>query len=239
MFALSRASPAAFRAANNRSVLKCIRVLNQSTKAEAPIKESFAKRNPFIFQLGVATGKTAGADLIVQVVAEGKDIHEVDWRRNGIFVVFGFAYLGCFQYWLMVTKFGQWFPTMSRFANLRLADKLKDTAGMLDAGKMVVFDIFVHLPLMYFPTYYAVKELVGGETWNPVDWVRDGVTKYSNNARDDLTAMVQLWGPSDCIQFALPVHIRMPFRHIVSFFWTAYVSFTRGAIESEDAERLS
>jgi hypothetical protein len=27
----------------------------------------------------------------------------------------------------------------------------------------------------------------------------------------------------------------MPFRHIVSFFWTAYISFTRGgAVKSED-----
>jgi hypothetical protein len=239
MYALSRASPVTFRAVvNQRTFHKSVRLL-KSAKPDEPLKESFAKRNPFLFQLGVATGKTAGADLIVQVVAEGKDISQVDWRRNGIFVVFGFAYLGCFQYWLMVTKFGQWFPTMNRFAKLKLVDKLKDTAGMLDAGKMVVFDIFVHLPLMYFPTYYAVKEFLVGETWNPIDWVRDGLSKYKNNAEDDLKAMVKLWGPSDCIQFVLPVHIRMPFRHIVSFFWTAYVSFTRGSIESEDAERLA
>lgn len=238
MFALTRASPVLGRASGQRMCMKSIRLLKSTKVVEEPVAESFAKRNPFLFQLGVATGKTAGADLIVQVVAEGKDITEVDWRRNGIFVVFGFAYLGCFQYWLMVTKFGQWFPTMSRFANLRLADKLKDTAGMLDAGKMVVFDIVVHLPLMYFPTYYAVKEFVVGQTWNPLDWIQDGVTKYANNAKDDLTAMIKLWGPSDCIQFALPVHIRMPFRHIVSFFWTAYVSFTRGSVEAEDAERL-
>ncbi|GKY93847.1 hypothetical protein MPSEU_000351600 [Mayamaea pseudoterrestris] len=239
MYALTRATPITCRAVNQRTFQQSIR-LYKSTKVDqsAAATESFAKRNPFLFQLGVATGKTAGADLIVQVVAEGKDFTQVDWRRNGIFVVFGFAYLGCFQYWLMVTKFGQWFPTMGRFANLKLADKLKDTAGMLDAGKMVVFDIFVHLPLMYFPTYYAVKEFVVGETWNPLDWIQDGVTKYKNNAKDDLAAMVKLWVPSDCIQFVLPVHIRMPFRHIVSFFWTAYVSFTRGSVESEDAERL-
>jgi hypothetical protein len=201
---------------------------------KAVVQESFMKRHPFVFQLGVATGKTSGADLIVQIVAEGKDMTEIDWQRNGIFVVFGFVYLGCFQYWLMVNKFGQWFPTMSRFANLRFADKLKDTAGLLDAGKMVLFDIFIHLPMMYFPTYYAVKEFVGGHSWNPMDWVTDGLIKYKKNMKDDLTAMVQLWGPSDCIQFVLPVHIRMPFRHIVSFFWTAYVSFTRGAIEPEN-----
>jgi Mpv17 / PMP22 family len=178
----------------------------------------------------VATCKTAVADLMVQMVAEGKSLTEVDWKRNGIFVVFGFAYLGGFQWFLMVHKYRQWFPTMDKFAKMSFAEKLKYPAGILDAGKMVLFDIFVHLPLLYFPTYYSVKEFVGGDSWNPADWVRDGVGKYAKNYKEDLTAMVQLWGPSDCVQFVLPLHIRMPFRHLVSFFWTAYVSFTRGAI---------
>lgn len=193
---------------------------------------SFPRDKPFAFQLLVATGKTAAADLMVQMVAEGKSLQDVDWKRNGIFVVFGFAYLGGFQWWLMVNKYRQWFPTMDRFAKLSFADKIKDTAGMLDAAKMVVFDIFVHLPLCYFPAYYTVKELVTSESWSPVDWIQDGVGKYVNNAPADLDAMVRLWGPSDCVQFVLPLHIRMPFRHMVSFFWTAYVSFTRGKIES-------
>jgi hypothetical protein len=195
------------------------------------------KENPFLFQLGIATTKTSGADILAQVVAEGKSFDEIDWKRNGVFLVFGFAYLGGFQYYLMVTKYRQWFPTMDRFAKLPFAAKLKDTAGLLDAAKMVLFDLIVHLPMIYFPTYYTVKEFVGGHSWNPADWVKDGVTRYVGNSKEDLTAMLQLWGPSDCIQFVLPVHIRLPFRHVVSFFWTAYVSFTRGAIEEDEAEK--
>jgi hypothetical protein len=61
---------------------------------------------------------------------------------------------------------------MDRFAKLSFAEKLKDKAGILDAAKMVVFDVTVHLPVIYFPTYYTVKEFVGGKTWNPIDWVR-------------------------------------------------------------------
>lgn len=196
---------------------------------------SFPKDHPFAFQLMVATGKTSAADLMCQIVAERKKWDEIDWKRNGIFVVFGFAYLGGFQYWLMVTKYRQWFPTMDRFAKMSVAEKLKDTAGILDAMKMIVFDLTVHLPIIYFPTYYTVKEFVGGHSWNPADWVKDGVSKYSNNLQEDLTAMIKLWGPSDCVQFVLPMHIRMPFRHLVSFFWTAYVSFTRGAIDEGEA----
>lgn len=194
---------------------------------------SFPKQYPFAFQLFVATAKTSAADLMTQVVAERKKWSEIDWKRNGIFVVFGFVYLGGFQYYLMVTKYRQWFPTMDRFAKLSLRDKFKDIPGLLDAAKMVLFDICIHMPMMYFPTYYTVKEFVGGSSYNPIQWAQDGLTKYSKNVKEDLSAMVKLWGPSDCIQFILPVHIRMPFRHIVSFFWTAYVSFTRGSIEEE------
>ena len=202
------------------------------------VNKSFAERNPFLFQLGVATTKTSAADIMVQVVVDGKKFDEIDYKRNGIFVFFGFAYLGGFQYWLMVNQFSKWFPTRQRFAQLSLAEKWKDTAGMKDAMKMVAFDLFVHLPFMYFPSYYTCKEIVTGTSWNPLDWVKDGCTKYWNNKEEDLTAMFKLWGPIDCIQFSMPIHISMPFRHIVSFFWTAYISFTRGAVNSkiEDGE---
>lgn len=207
-----------------------------SSKGSTSGLSSFPKDHPFAFQLIVATGKTSAADLVVQVVAEKKKFNEIDWKRNGIFVVFWFAYLGGFQWWLMVTKYRQWFPTMDRFAKLSFADKLKDTAGIIDAAKMVVFDVVVHLPMIYFPTYYTVKEFVSMKSYNPVDWAKDGLTKYSVNMKEDLTAMIKLWGPSDCVQFVLPLHIRMPFRHLVSFFWTAYVSFTRGHIEEDKEE---
>jgi len=205
-----------------------------STKEAAGGVASFAKRNPFAFQLIVATGKTSAADIMAQVVAEKKSFSEIDWKRNGIFVVFGAVYLGGFQYWIMVNKYRQWFPTMDSFAKLSFAQKLKDKAGLIDAAKMVLFDICVHMPWMYFPAYYTCKEFVFGRSWSPVDWVNDGCSNYVGNIKEDLTAMVKLWGPSDCIQFALPMHIRMPFRHMVSFFWTAYVSYTRGAVDKED-----
>jgi hypothetical protein len=167
---------------------------------------------------------------------ERKKWDEIDWKRNGIFVVFGIVYLGGFQYWIMVNKYRQWFPTMDRFGKLPLKEKIKDTAGIIDAVKMVCFDVFVHLPWMYFPSFYTCKEIVSGTSYNPIDWVTQGITKYSKNMKEDLTAMIKLWGPSDCVQFALPVHIRMPFRHLVSFGWTAYVSFTRGAVDPDPSK---
>lgn len=61
---------------------------------------------------------------------------------------------------------------------------------------MVIFDVVVHSPMIYFPTYYTLKEFVGGHKWNPTDWVKDGLAKYRANALEDLAAMVKVTIPS-------------------------------------------
>ena len=52
--------------------LKPRSLVTRSKTTEAAVSESFAKRNPFAFQVGVATVKTSAADLMTQVVAEKK-----------------------------------------------------------------------------------------------------------------------------------------------------------------------
>merc|ERR1711963_818215 len=123
---------------------------------------AFPKAQPFAFNIMVATVKTSIADLITQFIVEQRQFSDIDWMRNGVVVLFGMLYLGGFQYWLQVNMFRRWFPTMDRFANQSFAAKLKDTPGQIDVAKQVLFDIFIHLPLMYFPTFYAVKESVMG-----------------------------------------------------------------------------
>eukprot|EP00873_Tetraselmis_striata_P025618 jgi/Tetstr1/445882/TSEL_003520.t1 len=73
---------------------------------------AFPKAQPFAFNIMIATVKTSIADLITQTTIEQKS--EIDWKRNGVFVVFGMLYLGGFQYWLQVNMFRKWFPTMDR-----------------------------------------------------------------------------------------------------------------------------
>jgi hypothetical protein len=166
---------------------------------------------------------------MTQMAIEGKSFDQIDWARNGVFIIFGAAYLGCFQWYLQVTKFRKWFPGMDRFANATFAEKLKDGPGMASAAKQVAFDLLIHLPLMYFPAFYTVKELVQGNSYNPVDWVVNGCTKYYNNMTTDLTKLWALWGPADIILFSVPMYLRMPLRHIVSLGWTSYLSFLRGS----------
>ena len=204
-----------------------------SSKKAMSIATSFPKNHPFAFNLMLATSKTCAADIVVQTCVEQKPFKDIDWKRNGIFVVFGFVYLGGFQWYLLIHKFRQWFPTMEKFGKLSLAQKIQYKEGMKDAVKMVVFDVVIHSPMIYFPSYYTMKESIGGHKWNPIDWMKDGVGKYKQNMNQDLKAMATVTLPSDCLQVVLPLHLRMIVRHFVSFFWTSYVSFSRGAITGE------
>ena len=70
----------------------------------------FPKAQPFVFNLGVAAAKTSAADMMTQTVVEKKSFpNGIDWKRNASFTVFGFAYLGGFQYWLQVNMFRKMF----------------------------------------------------------------------------------------------------------------------------------
>ena len=76
---------------------------------------SIPKKYPFTCQLLTATVKTSAADVVVQTIVEKKRLSELDLRRNFIFVFFGLTYLGGFQWYLLINKYRQWFPSMDRF----------------------------------------------------------------------------------------------------------------------------
>ena len=83
----------------------------------------FPKAQPFVFNLGVAAAKTSAADMMTQTVVEKKSFpNGIDWKRNASFTVFGFAYLGGFQYWLQVNMFRKMFVGMDKVAEMPLSD---------------------------------------------------------------------------------------------------------------------
>lgn len=175
----------------------------------------------------MATGKTSLADLIVQK-ASGKDWKDIDWRRNAVFTVFGFAYLGVAQWFIYVTIFSKLCPNAIRFANLTWAEKMKDRAGQIDLIKQVALDNFVHYTFVYFPVFYVFKESIQGDG---VDFgvVSRAMSKYWSNIVPDNLAIWGLWIPCDLLIYAVPVWMRLPLNHAVSLAWTMILSFLRGA----------
>ena len=95
----------------------------------------------------------------------------------------------------------------------------------------VGFDQFIHHPLMYFPVFYVLKELVnGGE---PIA----GLQKYRQNIVEDLTALWKLWLPTTVINFScLPMWGRIPWVAGTSLLWTCILSYMRGSAEDEVAD---
>ena len=95
----------------------------------------------------------------------------------------------------------------------------------------VGFDQFIHHPLMYFPVFYVLKELVnGGE---PIA----GLQKYRQNIVEDLTALWKLWLPTTVINFScLPMWGRIPWVAGTSLLWTCILSYMRGSAEDDVAD---
>ena len=65
-----------------------------------------AVAGPFKTAVLTSLFKTTAADLFAQKVVERKE--NIDWQRNAVYSSFGFAYLGCFQYYLYNIKFAKW-----------------------------------------------------------------------------------------------------------------------------------
>ena len=186
-----------------------------------------AREHPFKFGCVFSCAKTSFSDALVQYAVERRD--KIDWKRNATFATFGLVYLGGVQYSIYVPFFSRLFPGAKAFAAAPLAEKIKDATGMRNMLAQVFIDQFVHHPLMYFPAFYCLKEMVhGGE-------LSAGIQKYRKNMNEDLVALWKLWVPSTIINFTfMPMHMRIPWVATTSLLWTCILSAMRGS--SDDVE---
>ena len=60
----------------------------------------------------------------------------------------------------------------------------------------------------------------------------NAMRKYASNAVEDNVSMWLLWVPCDAIIYAIPLWMRLPANHAISFCWTCYLSFLRGGDEA-------
>jgi len=187
------------------------------------------KTYPLAFGMFFSTFKTSFSDLLVQTTVEKRS--EIDWRRNAAFATFGCLYLGGVQYILYVPVFKRIFPTAGTFSEKTVMGKLKDKQGMKETGAQVFVDQFVHHPLMYFPVFYATKEIVTNPT-SP-DLKRAIFTDYfGTNFKEDMLALWKIWIPSTVLNFTfMPLWGRIPWVASTSLIWTCILSMMRGGEE--------
>ena len=78
-------------------------------------------------------------------VADINTQENLDWQRVGLFTVFGFAYLGIFQYALYVVAFSRFFKNAEAFSKLTFRQKITNVPGLIDLGKQICVDCFIHV----------------------------------------------------------------------------------------------
>ena len=187
---------------------------------------AFAKANPFANNLLIATTKTAAADLFAQTAIAHKPLTEVDFQQSFLFFLFGFAYLGAFQYLYQVQVFKRLFD-VDKFTSQSLEEKLKDIPGLKALGAQTGLDLTV-LTLVYLPTFYIFKAGVFSGSMDPSVWFATGIDNFATNFSKDEADLLKVWLPADLVCFSVPLYLRLPVRHVVSFAWTAYLSIVRG-----------
>merc|ERR1712232_616590 len=186
----------------------------------------FAKQYPFINNIAIATTKTAAADLLAQTVIAQTPIDAVDWQRSLLFCAFGAMYLGWFQYLYQVQVFKRLFD-VDKFTSQSWGEKLTDGPGLRALGFQTALDLTV-LTFIYLPTFYIFKAGVFSGSMDPSGWTSSGLESYGSNFAKDEFDLIRVWLPADLVCFSVPLYLRLPVRHVVSFVWTAYLSFSRG-----------
>lgn len=186
----------------------------------------FAKSYPFVNNLIIATAKTAAADLLAQTVIGGTPLLEIDLQRSLLFCLFGASYLGAFQYMYQVNFFKRLFD-VDKFTSQTWPEKLRDGPGLRALAAQTALDLTV-LTFVYLPTFYVFKASVFSGTLDPGLWAQTGLENFQSNFAKDEFDLIRVWLPADLVCFSVPLYLRLPVRHVVSFVWTAYLSFARG-----------
>ena len=131
---------------------------------------SWAARNPLT--LAVVTGGTKNCVCDFLVQAASSQDHKIDWRRNGVFTAFGFLYVGAAQHAIFNHLFPRLLPGLAK-------------RSLSSVGAASLLDNFVHIPFVYLPVFYCIREVAHSEGTsslpqafaipNPVDSVGTGV----------------------------------------------------------------
>lgn len=194
------------------SIIRAGKVLARPFTDFASYYTRVAKAKPLVTAFVTSGLKTSAADMFAQKIIEGRD--EMDWKRHGIFVTFGFLYLGGFQYYLYNVKFTQICAPLTAAFGHKAVSPLKT---FLDQG--------IHHPFIYFPTFFLMKTVLEGKP----DPVTTAWNKYQAEIWDSCKACWAVWVPAQLINFAfVPRHFRVPFVALTSFGWTIIFSTMQG-----------
>ena len=130
----------------------------------------------------------------------------LDWKRTAVFATFGFCYLGMWDYALYAIMLDRAVARLVNPNNLMMTRSVK-----------LAFEGLVHTPLLYFPSFFFIKECF-------IDREHNRSPSYRLPCIDDLTACYAFWLPAQFVTFSIASCWRMPWMSAAHFIWTAILS---------------
>jgi len=179
--------------------------------------DSAVARNALAFSVFVGGAKNASIDLGVQAATGG----DIDWRRVGVFGTFGFFYVG-----------GAQFIIINRLLPRLLPGLLQ--GHVRPAFKAMAFDQALHMPFMYLPVFYCIREL-GEASGSLSAAVNKGMEAWRSNVASDTKVQLCLFVPFQLMNFTMvPPHFRVPSLIAFGMIWVGFLSYSRGGYRSVD-----
>eukprot|EP01084_Bolivina_argentea_P094269 169464_1 len=175
-----------------------------------------SQRHPVILATVISTTRTAFCDVYFgQHWIEGRNFNNLNWDRAALFALFGFFYLGLFQYFL----YSKLYPLIFNRIQAPLYRALSQTA----------VDLCIHSPVIYFPTFYVFRSYVYEKKLN-LSIVKKSLHRfYFVNFKEDMKHLFIIWTP--CIFlcfFVIPIRYRVPWIDFCGISWITLLSVTRG-----------
>jgi len=195
---------------------------------------SIPRRAPLAFSIAYGGIKTIAADILVQKYLEHRET--LDMKRASVFLVFGCVQVGFVQFMIFSKLFPYMFKGAGTFSQQTFAQMAKDKQGLKNVVKQVCVDQFIYHPVMYFPVFYTLQEILNGNVSDPRKTVGDAFSKYIPNCVDDWKGLWKIFMPVSIFQNSLcPVHLRVPCHATAGFFYCIFLSLTRG----DDVNRIA
>jgi protein Mpv17 len=172
------------------------------------------ERHPLKTSLWVTAAKAGLADAFVQTQVERKS--ELDPRRLATFTLFGFAYQGGFQYWMMNKLWERMFPG----------------AQLVPVVQKILATNLISDPVFFFPAFYTLRETLTKPSQAlaaPQTVVYAALSKYRGRFLEDWRNTWMVWFPGHAVTYGvMPIHLRMPWVATLSFGYLCILSYTRG-----------
>ena len=96
----------------------------------------------------------------------------------------------------------------------------------------MALDSFVHMPFLYLPTFYCMREMAMSTQPSPTasEVITGGLRCYQNNFISDVSVQAAIFVPVQALNFGWnPPHLRVPTVVTAGVVWISVLSLFRGS----------